>query len=175
MAHVADYDFDNKVIYISIAPVGGVITVDVQVDLYSHIKKDWLDVPAYHKFKFPFAPVGGNLTKPPTKISPYYFLLNGWKMRPYEANHTLYLTNGYLLVDGGGDPWLPTLGTYTVNIRDTVPADAYATSQAISAGDLTNISDAVWEKDVGTPISNSFGDYVANKLLTLAKFLAVRK
>jgi hypothetical protein len=55
-------------------------------------------------------------------------------MRPYEADHTLYLKNAYLQLSGGGDPWLPAIGAFTINIRDVVPADSVTSAAAASEG-----------------------------------------
>jgi hypothetical protein len=59
-----------------------------------------------------------------TSIPPYIYLLNGWKIKPREANHTLAVTNGILLVDGGGEPFIPTTGSYTVQINYQQPVQA---------------------------------------------------
>jgi hypothetical protein len=143
-AHI-DYDTDLRVIYVTTAPTGGVLTLDVQVDIFSDMKEDWKTDANLNKLKFPLSePVGGNVIVPGSKnISPYYFLKYNWLMRPYDEDHTLYLENGYLLVDGGGDPWLKSLGGYTVNVRDSIPADAYAIGGAATP---ENIADAVWDE-----------------------------
>lgn len=44
----------------------------------------------------PIDPTAGTL------VPLYLFLLNGWKIRPMESDHTLYVTNGTLVVSGGG-------------------------------------------------------------------------
>ena len=64
-----------------------------------------------------------------TLVPLYLFLLNGWKIRPYEGDHTLSVTGGTLVVSGGGDPFVSTLGDYTVRIRYQQPVQAigYAT------------------------------------------------
>lgn len=126
MAVHLNYDTDKRVIYVITAPTNGVVTLNAKVDIYSDMKEDWKTSAALNKLLFPlFLPVGGNLINPTKKISPYYFLKYGWRMRPYEADHTLYIEDGYLLVDGGGDPWIKTIGGYTVNVRDSVPADSF--------------------------------------------------
>lgn len=148
--HIA-YDTDKRIIYVTTAPTNGQLTLDVKIDIYSDMKEDWRSNSALNKLKFPLAgPVGGNITKPPTKISPYYFLKYNWVMRPYEEDHTLYLENGYLLVDGGGDPWIRTIGGYAVNIRDTVPTDSFSipSEGGITEQDKIDIIDGVWEKDL---------------------------
>jgi len=144
MAAHLDYDTDKRVIYVTTAPTGGTFTLDVRIDVYSDMKEDWKTDATLNRFKFPLAePVGGNVIVPGVKyVSPYYFLKYNWTMRPYEQDHTLYLENAYLLLDGGGDPWNPTLGGYTVNVRDSIPADAFQLVEA--GGDPATIAAAVW-------------------------------
>lgn len=133
MAAYLGYDTDKRIIYVTKAPVNGVVTLDVQIDIYSDMKEDWRSDSNLGKLKFPlFKPVGGNVIRPGTAISPFYFLKYGWYMRPYEADHTLYLINGYLLYEGGLDPWMKTIGGYTVNVRDTVPANSFTESLAVN-------------------------------------------
>ena len=153
MAANIDYDTDKRVIFVTTAPVSGVVTLDVQVDIFSDMKEDWKDLAAVKGFKFPLSePVGGNLITPPDKkISPYYFLKYGWTMRPYEGDHTLYLENGYLLVQGGGDPWIVTIGGFTVNIRDSIPADSFAIGSGAAAPTADENAIAVWEKNLPIP------------------------
>jgi len=60
--------------------------------------------------------VGGDVTDPGQKMPITYFLMNGWRIRPREANHVLVIS-GFVKVDGGGNPFAPTLGNYNVVIR----------------------------------------------------------
>ncbi len=72
------------------------------------------------------AQVGGNDidTAAGTKIPIYVFLQNGWKLKPQEANHTLNVGDGILLVDGGGDPFIGTTGSFVVRINYQQPVQA---------------------------------------------------
>ena len=98
-----------------------------------------------------------------TLVPLFLFLLNGWKIRPYEGDHTLTVTGGTLVVSGGGDPFVSTLGDYTVRIRYQQPAQAigYSTGgasvdygqiatavDAVLAARFTAIPDAVWGKEL---------------------------
>lgn len=133
MAAHLDYDTALRIMYVTSAPSAGALALDVRRDIYSAVKLDWLNNATLNKFKFPFRTSGGDTVIPGTQyIGNYVFLQYGWSMRPYEADHALYLVNGYLLVDGGGEPWLPCIGDYTVNVRDTVPADAIVLETGVS-------------------------------------------
>lgn len=59
-----------------------------------------------------------------TSIPAYCYLVNSWRVRPQEANHTLAVTDGILLVSGGGDPFVNTLGSYVVRINYQQPVQA---------------------------------------------------
>ncbi len=73
-----------------------------------------------------------------TLIPIYTFMLNGWRIRPQEANHTLNVTDGILLVDGGGDPFTETIGSYVVRINYKQPVQAVAFNVNSSGGGLTD-------------------------------------
>ena len=64
----------------------------------------------------PINPVSGTL------VPLFLFQKNGWKVRPMEANHTLEVINGMLIGEGGGDPFVPTLGSYNVKVK-LIPND----------------------------------------------------
>lgn len=106
--------------------------------------------------------VGGDELGSGLLIPPYIFLLNGWRVRPMEANHTLIIT-GNLFVEGGGIPLVQTLGTFNVSAQFTVPMQAQAILTGGSSGPTAaQVADEVW--------AHSF----ANKLLTIAKFLGLK-
>lgn len=59
-----------------------------------------------------------------TTVPFYVYLMNGWRIRPNEADHVLNIKGGVLLVEEGGDPFLDTLGDYTVRILYSNPLEA---------------------------------------------------
>jgi len=97
-------------------------------EIYSRWK-EWVRIGDNAKYLPAFRAIGGDPLGGALYISLYTFLLNGWRIRPMEANHTLVI-DGNISVDGGGDPVVPTLGTYKVLVQYTVPerAQAMATS-----------------------------------------------
>lgn len=119
MADKATFDPINKLIILK----PGVVAVDVAIDLYSDAKEEWLGDQGLNKYKFPFRVVGGDITEGDQAIAGYFYLRHGWRVRPQEANHLLTV-NGILLVDGGGDPFVNTLGDYNVRIKYVVPLQA---------------------------------------------------
>ena len=98
------------------------------IELYSRWK-EWVQLSDNAKYLPAFSTVGGEPLGGSIFVSQYFFLLNGWRIRPMEANQTLII-EGNLSVLGGGNPVVPTLGTYQVLVQYTVPvaAQAIATS-----------------------------------------------
>lgn len=100
---------------------------------------DWFLTSDNSKFLPAFEQVGGNDIDiaQGTKIPIYAFLVNGWKLKPQESNHTLTINDGILLVNGGGDPFLNTTGAYTVRINYQQPVQAISFSTGGSGSTLT--------------------------------------
>ena len=126
---MANYTFDPTNLSITMAdvPVAGESTLDVK-DLYSRWK-DWAMGTDSCKNPFAFLSVGGQEISATagTEIPAYIYLANGWHVHPYEADHTVNVTNGVLLVDGGGDPFRDTSGAYTVRVNYQQPVQAITT------------------------------------------------
>lgn len=122
---------------------------------------DWVASSDNSKYLPALKQVGGDDLGSSLTIPPYIFLLNGWRVRPMEASHTLIIT-GNLFVDGGGTPIVPTLGTFNVSAQYTVPVQAQAILVGGSGPTAIENADAVW--------AHSF----TAKLLTVAKFLGLK-
>jgi len=105
---------------------------------------DWFLTSDNSKYPLAFEQVGGNSidVTAGTYIPVYIFMKNGWKIRPQESNHTLNVYDGVLIVEGGGDPFLDTLGTYTVRIKFSQPVQAITVStgggSGVSLSDIEN-------------------------------------
>jgi hypothetical protein len=88
----------------------------------------WVDWhPANTEWPLAFQLVGGIPLGSGLFIPPYFFLMNGWRVRPMESSHNLTIT-GNLFVEGGGIPVVNTLGGYQVNVNYTVPVQAQGIS-----------------------------------------------
>ena len=99
----------------------GVIEIDLQIDLYSDGKEDWLDdvtYPDLSKVQFPVDAIGGQQFGAET-LAVSYLILHGWTFKPYEGDHTLRLVGnigtaeGWELVDD-------TIGNYRVRVENRV-------------------------------------------------------
>lgn len=112
----------------SFSGINKIIQIDAGVsnfvaqDLYE-AWKDWTILENNSKYVQAMLSVGGDEIGSGQKISPYFFLINGWMIRPQEANHTLVIS-GNLLATGGGSPFLTTIGNYNVRIISQVTSNS---------------------------------------------------
>lgn len=146
------FDGPTKVMTLS----SGTTSLNV-LDLWSRWV-DWFLTGDNSKYLPAFQQVGGNDIDVSAGISiPIYaFLMNGWKLKPQEANHTLSVSGGVLLVDGGGDPFNNTSGAYTVRINYQQPVQAITVSTG-GGGGLTaqQVRDAMTLSTGETPVAGS--------------------
>jgi hypothetical protein len=113
---------------------------------------DWVALSDNAKYLPAFRTAGGDDLGGGLSIPPYYFLLNGWKVRPMEAHQTLVI-DGNLFVDGGGDPIVPTLGVFQVLVKSVVPVQAQGISTSGSSGPTAaDIATAVLAQLMATAI-----------------------
>lgn len=140
------FDGSNKRIICS----SGTTVIDV-VDLYSRWK-DWVQA-GNAQYPEAFKTTGGDPIDATagTAIPAYAFLANGWRIRPQEANHTLNVVGGVLLVDGGGEPFVSTLGVFQVGIRYSQPVQAVTVSTGGGGGSTPEqIADAVLDAAIAS-------------------------
>lgn len=97
---------------------------------------DWWNTSDNSKYPVAMTVIGGDEIDPSagTIIPVYVFLENGWKIKPQEASHTLNVNDGILLVDGGGDPFNNTNGSYVVRINYQQPVQAISFDTGGSGG-----------------------------------------
>lgn len=111
---------------------------------------DWHE--ANQQWPLAFQLVGGNALGGGLFIPPYFFLMNGWRVRPMEASHALTIT-GNLFVDGGGVPVVGTLGTYQVNVNYTVPVQAQGIATSGSTGPTASEIAAAVRADIAAELA----------------------
>lgn len=123
------FDGANRLIVLSAGTVG----LGVR-DLWSRWV-DWHALSDNSKYLLAMRSVGGDdIIAGETSIPVYTYLTNGWRIRPQEASHTLTVDDGILLVDGGGDPFVPTVGSFNVQISYQQPVQAITVNTAGSSG-----------------------------------------
>lgn len=125
---------------------------------------DWILTGDNSKYLIALNNVGGDDIDPGegTKIPIYAFLMNGWKIKPQEANHTLVVNDGILLVNGGGDPFVNTTGAYTVRINYQQPVQAISFDSGGGTGTAPTVEEIRQEMDVNSSKLTDILDAVNN-------------
>ena len=100
--------------------------------------KEWAITGENTKYLQAFSVLGGDPLGGGLFVASYFFLMNGWRIRPMEANHTLIL-EGNIAVLGGGVPVVQTLGQFNVSTQFTVPVQAQGISTSGSTMDIPSI------------------------------------
>ncbi len=96
LRHKVTFDGINKLILIN----PGETDIDVQVDLYSDWK-EWAQTDNNLKYLSPWSIVGGEPTIEGQRLDVTYFLINGWKIKPYGGTYDLTIDGNLFDVDGG--------------------------------------------------------------------------
>jgi len=104
----------TKIVQVTLAPdASGEVDFNVEVDLYSDGKEDWMASGELNKWEFPVLAIGGQDLPGEKELGTTFFLNFGWRIRPYESTH-VFNVNGNLYTDTGDSPFTPTQGTYNV-------------------------------------------------------------
>ena len=119
------YTFDGSTKRITLPT--GMVTLNL-VDLHSRWK-EWI-LAGNAECLLAFSTVGGEITEIPL----YLFMQNGWLIVPQSANHTLTVTNGILVGQGGADPFTDPAGSYKIRINRQVPGIAIGYSTTGGSG-----------------------------------------
>jgi hypothetical protein len=159
MAVHVDYDTDLRIIYVTTAPVDDLVTIDVQIDLYSDMKEDWRSTPALNKFVLPIRSVGGDALPGSKTLGDTYFLADDWKIRPYEADHKLAL-NGNLFAEDGTSVTVTTIGSYQVLVEMFVS----------NLSDASLVGGDIWTANLGEEAHNENED-TSGHLLYMTRYL----
>lgn len=87
------FDGENRLIRLDSSTTG--ISAS---EVYSRWK-DWVADSDNAKFVQAFATVGGDPLGDDVYITPYFFMMNGWKVRPYPQDYQLVVTQNFLTED----------------------------------------------------------------------------
>jgi hypothetical protein len=93
--HKVTFDGVNRLILIN----PEVTSIDVQRDIYSSWK-EWSQLETNMKYLKAIDTVGGEPTVGSERLDVTYFLINGWKIKPYSGTYDLTLTGNIFSVDG---------------------------------------------------------------------------
>ena len=138
---------------ISIDGATKLITLDSASVTAAQIWSAWVDWhPANTQWPLAFSLIGGIPLGGGLFIPPYFFLLNGWRVRPMNMDHNLTIT-GNLFVNGGGVPVVATQDVHQVNVNYTVPVQAQGIATSGSTGpSAADIAAAILAAAQVTPI-----------------------
>ena len=103
--------------------------------------KEWARTGDNLKYEQAFYALGGDPLGGGLFVASYFFLMNGWRIRPMEANHTLIIDGNIGVYGGGAQPVVPTLGNFNVLTQYTVPVQAQGV--ATNGGGGADISQIV--------------------------------
>ena len=140
--HKVTFDGVNKLILVN----PGVTTLDVKTDLYSDWK-EWVRNEDYLKFLPPFSTVGGEPIVGGQSLDVTYFLINGWKIKPYYGSYTLNVIGNLFDVDGGSvkvdaDVVTNVPNNIAINLNTSVIVRTVDTSTTGSAASGSGLTDA---------------------------------
>lgn len=127
----------------------GMVELDLPL-LYSRYK-DWV-LSGNSQWLPAFSTVGGEIASIPL----YLFLLNGWRIIPQPAHHTLNVVGGTLEVDGGGEPFLDPVGSWSIRITRQVPGIAIGYSTTGGGGGSSGPSAEVIAQAVRAVLAADF-------------------
>lgn len=96
LRHKVTFDGVNRLIIVN----DGVTQLDVQRDIYS-AWKEWVLVETNARYLKAINTVGGDPTVAGQRLDVTYFLINGWKIKPYPGSYTLNIIGNIFDVDGG--------------------------------------------------------------------------
>lgn len=148
--HKVTFDGINKLILIN----DGETEIDIQKDIYSDWK-EWVRLEDNLKYLPPISTVGGEPTIAGQRLDVTYFLINGWKIKPYSGTYDLTLIGNIFDIDGGSikvpadvDPNTPnniTISTNTsVIVRQVDSGNSGGGSTPVTASLVQDQQDALF-------------------------------
>jgi hypothetical protein len=113
MADLVDFNGPEKLIIVDY----GISSLNFAEDIYSSWKR-WVN-DGYDGYLQAIRVIGGDPTVNGQYLGSTFFLMNGWKIRPYEGNHELTISGNFYSEDGYS-PFENTIGNYNVLITRVV-------------------------------------------------------
>jgi hypothetical protein len=110
--------------------------------LYSRWK-EWAKTGNNLKYEQAFYALGGDPLGGGLFVASYFFLMNGWRIRPMESNHLLIIEGNIGVYGGGSQPVVQTLGSYNVSVQYTVPVQAQGVATNGGGSDISAIAAAL--------------------------------
>lgn len=123
----------------------GITSLSILEDVYSEWKR-WVVLSDNSKYPSAMRSVGGDPLPGGQFLGSTFFLQNGWKIRPYEGDHTLTI-NGNLFSEDGTSPFVRTLGDFNVLIQQNNSAIVQGISTSGSTVDFADLLDQEFVED----------------------------
>jgi len=147
------FDGPNKLIILD--PGTTSITAPV---LYSEWK-DWMMIGTNSRFLPAFGQsVGGEPIGGGQLVGSFFFIQNGWRIRPQEASHTLIITGNLFPVPDNAAVMAPTVGSYNVIVSFARSSISTTTvTGSVAQDDITAIKQLV-EDNLDAAISTRLAE-----------------
>lgn len=126
-------------------------------EIYSRWK-DWLaDDSDRLKYEPAFAnSVGGDSLGGGVLVGAYYFLQNGWVIRPQEADHQLVVSGNLFPIPDTAAMFTSTVGDFQVIVGMRTSSLTQSIIQSDGSGtSASDVADAVWNKDISSATSGA--------------------
>tara|TARA_R110000772_G_scaffold71964_1_gene157319 strand:+ start:441 stop:1193 length:753 start_codon:yes stop_codon:yes gene_type:complete len=140
LRHKVTFDGVNRLIIVN----DNETSLDVQTDIYSDWK-EWARTENNLKYFEPLSTVGGEPTIEGQRLDVTYFLINGWKIKPYSGTYDLNIVGNIFDVDGGSikvpadvNPNVPN--NITINTNTSVIVRQVNTSGSGGGGGIVTAS-----------------------------------
>jgi hypothetical protein len=136
---------------------------------------DWFVTSDNSKYLPAFRNVGGDPISDVKNLGITYFIINGWKIRPMEANHRLTVEGNLFTDPAGASAFVPTVGAFNVTIEMSVSNLSDVTT--VSGGGSTDpqlVADAVWNNIIPNSPTSGTWAHLLKKVLTVGKYLGLK-
>lgn len=164
------FDGPNKLIILTPA------TIAIEAGLMYSRWKDWVATSDNSKYLPAMSVLGGDPLPGGLFVGSTFFLESGWKIRPFEGNHSLNIS-GNLFSRDGSSIVVKTLGNY--NVLVTTMVSSLTTAIATEGGTGTSIDyelvqAAVWNAPLATYMTDAtFGKMLQDQGTNIMKVLGL--
>ena len=172
------FDGENRVIIVNT----GVTELNFREDIYS-AWKEWVVDPNQQNGEYPLAiqAVGGEDLPGNRNLGTTYFLENGWRIRPWEGDHSLTISGNFFTREGDSpviatvNPWTITINLNTSTLIETITQQTNITSSDINAIVNSIWNDAINNGQSALDIINAIPDNVWDEIIDGASQTAREK
>ncbi len=146
----------------------GIVALNVEQDLYSDWKEEY-KIDPNSSFPPAMRTIGGDPVTLVKDAGPTFFMINGWKIRPDEVNHTLDIEGNLFTDPAGFSPYVPTVGAFNVFAISFVSNLTEVIVSSVDQATLASIDAAVNDlADNGVDLKSINKSVLAAVMLALA-------